>query len=113
MDCNTVIISGRIAAPVERRTFDSGSTLIRVLVTVKTDKPRKRVDVLPVQLWTDDYENDAQAYRLVAAPVGNPIFVTGAIQRRFWESNGARTSRIEIVATSVSVAENTEEGIAS
>ena len=51
---NLVIIGGQLAAPPELRTAESGSRLVRYLVTVRSDEPTRRVDVLPVTKWDPD-----------------------------------------------------------
>ena len=51
MDLNLVVLCGRVAVEPELKTFDSGSRLIRLLVTVRSDVPRRRVDVVPVTMW--------------------------------------------------------------
>ena len=51
MDFNVVVLSGRLAAPPELRVFESGLRLVRYLITVRADEPRRRVDVVPVTLW--------------------------------------------------------------
>jgi single-strand DNA-binding protein len=98
MDLNLVVISGRVAAPAEIRQFESGSRLARYLVTVRTDEPQRRVDVLPVTLWNPPDELvDADP-----AP-GTRVWVAGSIQRRFWSGTDGRRSRIELVADQVCV----------
>ncbi len=98
MDLNLVVLSGRLAAPPEVRTFDSGTTLIRYLITCRSEEPRRRVDVLPVTLWDP-------AAELIERddPPGSPIWVAGAAQRRFWNADEGRRSRLEIVADQVCV----------
>jgi single-strand DNA-binding protein len=94
MDMNLIVLAGRLAAPTELREFESGSTMLRSLITVRSEVPRRRVDVVPVILWDpgDDHE-------LVSAPVGSRVFAVGAVQRRFWtDSERERRSRIEVVA---------------
>jgi single-strand DNA-binding protein len=95
MDLNLMVLAGRLAAPPELRQFESGSWLIRYLVTVRTEDPR-RVDVLPVTLWgpADDLI-DAEP-----AP-GRRVWVAGAVQRRFWNGSDGRRSRLELVANQV------------
>lgn len=93
MDMNLVVVAGKLAAPPELREFESGSRLLRSLVTVRSDSPRRRVDVLPVTLW--DPEGD---HELIDAPVGKGVWVVGSIQRRFWSAAEGRRSRLEIVA---------------
>lgn len=96
MDLNLVVLAGRLAAPPEIRQFESGSTLVRYLLTVRSEEPSHRVDVVPVTLWEplpDLLDSDP-------AP-GTRLWVSGSVQRRFWSSEHGRRSRIEIVAQQV------------
>ena len=96
MDLNMVVLCGRLATAPELRAFDSGSRLLRFLVIVKAEAPRRRVDVIPVTLWDPPAE-------LVEDP-GEPgmrLWVTGAVQRRFWQTAEGRRSRLEIVARAI------------
>ncbi|OFW66777.1 MAG: hypothetical protein A2Z12_09265 [Actinobacteria bacterium RBG_16_68_21] len=96
MDLNLVVVSGRLAAPPELRQFESGSRLARYLVTVRTEEPHRRVDVLPVTLW------DPPAELVDADPVpGTRVWVAGSVQRRFWSGTEGRRSQIELVADQV------------
>lgn len=104
MDLNLIVLCGRLAADAELRVFDSGTRLIRYLVTVKTNHPRSRVDVIPVTQWepSDDTVGNL--------PVrGTRLWVCGSIQRRFWESPDGRRSRLEVVAEQVHVKELVEQ----
>lgn len=96
MDLNLVVLAGRIAAVPEIRTFESESRLLRLLVTVRSSEPRRRIDVVPVVLWAprDDVVDGAMA--------GRPVWVAGSVQRRFWSGDDGRRSRLEIVAHEVS-----------
>ena len=95
-DLNLVVLAGRLAAPPEIRQFESGTRLARYLVTVRTDEPSRRVDVVPVTLWDpDDALVDADP-----AP-GTRVWVAGAVQRRFWSGDDGRRSRLEVVAEQV------------
>lgn len=98
MDLNLAVLNGRLAAPPEVRRFDSGATLVRYLITVRSEEPVRRVDVLPVTLW--DPPDDLVAAD--AAP-GRRVWVSGSIQRRFWSSVDGRRSRIEVVAEQVTL----------
>jgi single-stranded DNA-binding protein len=98
MDLNLVVLCGRLAVEPELKTFASGSRLIRLLVTIRSDWPKRRVDVVPVTLWDppDDLIDDL--------PVkGQRVWVCGSVQRRFWEAPDGRRSRLEIVAEQVNV----------
>lgn len=103
MDLNLVVLCGRLATDAEVRVFDSGTRLIRYLVTVRADHPRSRVDVIPVTLWDPPDE-------LVDDPgeKGSRIWVCGSVQRRFWESPDGRRSRLEVVAEQVNFDEADE-----
>lgn len=96
MDLNLIVLCGRLAVDGEARTFDSGARLIRYLVTVRVDFPRRRVDVIPVTLWDPDDD-------LVEAPgeKGERVWVCGSVQRRYWESPDGRRSRVEVVAEQI------------
>jgi single-stranded DNA-binding protein len=98
MELNLVVLSGRLATAPEERTFDSGSTMLRLLVTVRSSEPRRRVDVIPVTVWNPDPE-------LIGAglDVGQRVWVAGSVQRRFWSAEHGRRSRLEVVAHEVSL----------
>ncbi len=98
MDLNLVILLGKLAASPELREFESGSTLLRSLVAVRSDGPRRRVDVVPVTLW-----DPAPDHELLTAAVGETVWVTGSVQRRFWSSTEGRRSRLEVVAHHVQI----------
>jgi single-stranded DNA-binding protein len=99
MDLNLVVVSGRLAAAPEVRVFDSGVTVIRLLVTTKRTEPRQRTDVVPVTYWgdPDDMTNWEEVKGLER---GDRVWVAGSVQRRFQHTDyGA--SRIEVVANHV------------
>ena len=98
MDLNLVVLLGRLATDAELRVFDSGTRLVRLLLTVKSEEPRRRVDVVPVTVWDpcDELVDDL--------PVkGQRVWVCGSVQRRFWESPDGRRSRLEVVAEQINV----------
>lgn len=92
MDLNLVVLCGRLAVTPEVQEFESGSRLIRYLVTVKSIAPRRRVDVVPVVRWDPQPEEDLEL------EAGRRVWVAGMVQRRFWESTDGRRSRLEVVA---------------
>ena len=106
MDLNLVVVSGRLAAPAEVRQFESGSRLARYLVTVRTEDPHRRVDVLPVTLW-DPADELADAD---PAP-GTRVWVAGSVQRRFWSSTEGRRSQIELIADQVCLREEADDSV--
>lgn len=104
MDLNLVVVSGRLAAPPEVRQFESGARLARYLVTVRSEEPTRRVDVLPVTMWDpSDALLDAQP-----AP-GARVWVVGSVQRRFWSGEEGRRSRLELIADQVCIRDPSEE----
>jgi len=96
VNINLVVLKGRLATAPEFRDFESGSRLVRMLITVKSDEPRRRVDVVPVTLW--DPPDDFTPGTL---PAGKGVWVLASVQRRFWESDDGRKSRLEVVAHQV------------
>ena len=96
-DRNEVILRGKLATAPEHRTFGSGASLARLLVTIRLTAPN-RTDVLPVTVWEPDRE-------LINAVRGVPVEVIGQIHRRFWTDAEGRHSRVEVVATSVELGE--------
>jgi single-stranded DNA-binding protein len=98
VDLNLVVLAGRIAAEPEIRTFESGATLMRLLVTVRSEEPRRRLDVIPVVQWDPDPDD------MPDGPVrGRSVWVAGSVQRRFWSVDDGRHSRIEVIAHEVAI----------
>ncbi|MEN8114833.1 MAG: single-stranded DNA-binding protein [Actinomycetota bacterium] len=91
MDHNIAIVCGTLAAAPELRVFTNGTTLVRYLVTTRSEEPRRRIDVVPVVLW--DPDDDAKRYER-----GDRIWIAASVQRRFWSDDRGARSRIEIVA---------------
>lgn len=99
-DLNEVRLRGTLSAPVEIKNYPSGGTSAHLLVTVRTEDPVMRVDVLPVVLWEpydhDDFDPDE-------AQVGDTVDLVAQVRRRFWAAEDGRRSRLELVAKSVKV----------
>ncbi len=107
MDFNLVVLAGRLAVAPELRCFESGTRLARLLVTVRSQSPRRRVDVVPVTLWDPPEE-------IEELPPGTGVCVAGMVQRRFWAVAEGRRSRLEIVAHHVQPEElDTSDGQAA
>ncbi len=96
MDLNLIVVCGRMASEPEIRRFDSGSRMARLLITVRSDQPHRRIDVLPVSWWDPD-----DAFLESPPAVGSRLWISGAVQRRFWDGENGRRSRLEIVAEHV------------
>ncbi len=100
MDLNLIVLAGTVAAEPDIQTFESGSSLMRLLVVVRSTEPRSRIDVIPVVQW-DPHPDD-----IPDGPIrGRGVWVVGAVQRRFWSQDDGRTSRIEVVANEVVIRE--------
>jgi single-stranded DNA-binding protein len=99
-DINLVVLRGRLGADPELREFESGSRLIRYLVVLRSEAPRRRTDVVPVVVWDppDDLWERSGLYEW-------SFWGVGSVQRRYFEGPEGRTSRIEVVAEQVRVAE--------
>jgi len=77
-DSNMLVLSGTLAAPVELRRFSSGSAMMRLLLTVRTFDPRRRIGVVPVVPWDPD-----EALLLPPLIAGDRLWVSATVQRRF------------------------------
>lgn len=105
MDLNIVVLCGRLATPGQLKVLESGSRLLRLLVTVHSGSPTTRVDVIPVTVWDPDDE----VVEAVSVPDCR-VWLTGSIQRRFWEDAGGRRNRLEVVAATVTVKDSEAVG---
>ena len=101
MDLNLVVLCGRVALTPELRVLDSGSRMVRLLLTVRVDEPARRVDLIPVATWDPDPS-------IESLESGRRVWLCGAVQRRFWDGSEGRRSRIEVVASCVDVLEGEE-----
>ncbi len=93
MDFNVIVLCGRLAAPPELRTLDSGSRLLRLLLAIESSIPRSRVDAIPVHHWDPPQELIDE----LPEP-GGVVWAAGSLQRRFIDAPGARRSRLEVIA---------------
>ena len=105
MDVNIVVLAGHLAAEPEHRTFSSGSSMVRLLVTTRVTGPRRRVDVIPVNWWESEGEPFDESLGR-----GSRVWVVGALQRRFWTGDRGRSSRIEVVALEVKRRTDVDDG---
>ena len=95
MDTNIVVLEGRLAAPIEHRSYPSGVEALRFLLTVRNAEPVRRLDVLPVIWWDPPDTFDP------GLPVGSRLWVAGSVRRRFWAVEDGRRSRLDLVADQV------------
>jgi len=104
MDCNLLVLCGRIVAPAELHRSDSGVPQLRYLIGVRTEHPQGRFDVVPVNVLAPP--ND-----LVAAPgrPGRRVHVIASLQRKHG-AVGLGRNRLEPVAHTIALAPH-EEGV--
>jgi single-stranded DNA-binding protein len=96
MDINLTVLCGRLATAPELRVLDSGARTLRLLVTVASEHPLRRIDVVPVTLWDpDDDLVDAELEQ------NDRVWVTGAVQRRVFDGPEGRRTRVEVIADQV------------
>jgi single-stranded DNA-binding protein len=97
-DLNLVFICGRVASAPDVRHYDSGSRRLRMLVTVRSEHPRRRIDVIPVTMWDpEDHLVDP------GLPVGARVLVAGVVQRSFWDGPEGSRSRLQVIGRHVAV----------
>ena len=97
-DRNEAVLVGSLATAPEHRTFGSGASLARLLVTVRLHSP-SRTDVIPVTVWEPDRD-------IIGSTRGRRVKVTGQVHRRFWTDAEGRHSRVELVAHEVELGES-------
>ncbi len=108
-DVNEVTVEGRLSAPPDVRELDSGARL--VLLRVVARRPDgTRVDSLPVAVGPAPARGQRRAPgqasarevdRAAKLAEDDRVRVTGFLQRRFWDANGVRRSRLQVVAETV------------
>ncbi len=97
MDLNLVILCGRLSAPPDHRQFESGSSCLHLLVTVRSERPTRRIDVVPVTWW------DPDPHSVVGLVPGARLWIAGSAQRRFRDGSDGRRSTLEVIARAVNV----------
>jgi hypothetical protein len=95
-DLNLIVLCGRVASEPDVDPADHATRRLRMIVAVRSESPRSRVDMLPITMWDPPDE-------LVGSlpEVGSSVFVVGSIQRRVDSEWWGRSSRIEVVALSL------------
>ncbi len=98
MDLNLVVLCGRVATEPELRVFESGASLVRILMTIRTELPQARIDLIPVIVW--DPPDQLRDGSIVA---GDRIWVSGMLRRRFWTDTDSdnKRSRIEVIGQQI------------
>lgn len=94
-DRNDATLVGALAVSPEFRTFGSGATIARLLVTVQPVGSWRR-HVIPVTVWEPEPA-------LLGTQRGAPITVTGRVYRRFGTGVSGRATQLEVVAAAFKV----------
>ncbi len=90
LDFNLVVLAGRIAVPPDLE--EPGDPAVRrLLLTVRSTLPTRRLDLIPVATAADAIPE--------GCALGDHLWVVGSLQRRFSATNGR--SRIEVVAGNI------------
>jgi single-strand DNA-binding protein len=87
-ECNIVVLCGRVSSEPRSRELPSGSTLVQVEVTTRTEAATATVPVV----WFDP------SAEVVA---GTDVVVVGQVRRRFFRAGGVTQSRTEVVAARI------------
>lgn len=90
-DLNIVVLAGHLAAEPDLQRYPSGEARLRLRLSIVSEGPPRRVDVLPVTVW--DPPPGAETM-----PLASEVTVGGVIRRRFRATPGGRASRLEILA---------------
>lgn len=93
---NQVTIQGRLATDIDINVETGTATL---LVTVQTDGPTRRLDVIPVRADRQHF-TDRELDRLTYLAAGAIVTVEGTLQRRVIDGPH-RNTRIIVVADSI------------
>ena len=95
---NEVTLRGHLAGPPDVRTFRSGATNARYLVTVNLDMMTSReVNVIPVTVWEPTRE------LLERSVTGALVVIAGQVCRRFWTDDTGSRSHLMIVARDIDI----------
>ena len=109
-DQNLVILSGRLAGPVDWVSYTPGTAsraTFLLSVRYQCDKNRKETVVVPVGYW---YPDEAQRDALMRADVGDRLMVTAHIERLFSSHENMRRSALVVEATRIQHSPSTQGG---
>lgn len=87
-ESNVVVLHGHVSSEPRVRELPSGSTLVQLEVTTRTDEG---ADSVPVALFDRGFDGRA----------GDEVVVVGRVRRRFFRAGGVTQSRTEVVAAEV------------
>ena len=88
---NSVTLIGRLATPVELRTYDERRRATFLLVVEREES--RGVDFVPVVCWNEVADGCAQLVK------GDRLALDGSVRTRRWEDAGGQEHRaVEVVA---------------
>lgn len=95
IDRNDVFLRGRLSAPAELRTLPSGDPLVVFRLVVRRPHPGPRGAVADT-LACITYDRGLQR-RVALWQPGDVVEVEGALQRRFWRTEGGGRASVHEV----------------
>ena len=93
---NECILSGNLATDVEIRTTQSGKSVGQFRLAVKRWGKKDEADFIPIVCWDKTAENCGKYLKK-----GSSCIVSGAIQTRTYEKDGAKRYITEVMAREV------------
>ena len=98
---NTVVITGNLTSDPEVRYIGSGTAVVDLGIAVNSrekqgDEWVDRADFFDVTVWGKQAESCGQYLSK-----GSPVAVQGRLRLDRWEKDGAKRSKVKIVATSI------------
>jgi hypothetical protein len=103
-ELNLVVLAGRLATAAAVTDDGRGSVTLECLITVRSDRGRKRIDVIRVV----QFDPSVELVSTLAAP-GVPVLVVGSLQRHLHAvgpaspAAGGSRSRLQVVADGITV----------
>ena len=98
MDLNLTVLCGTLTTAPDIQHHNNEQRTLKLLITVRSDTPSRRVDVIPVIL----HNPDNKLIETLTHP-GQRIWIVGTIQRRFTGTQQGRKSRLGIIAHTITV----------
>lgn len=105
-EVNYVKLCGRLAAPAEERTLQSGDVVVTFRLVVPRRAARRRGPGKPKATAVDAIECSAWSAavrrKVLRWGSGDVIVVEGALRRRFWHAEGGARSRYDVEVSQAS-----------
>lgn len=99
---NQVILLGRLTRDVEVRSTANGKNVASF--TLAVDRNTDGADFFDVTAW----EKLAEVFEKWTRK-GSKVLVTGRLQQRTWEQDGQKRSKVDVVATDVTLMDSKSE----